>query len=82
MKTTTYTTTWINKNFRMVVQYINEFGKRVRKLVGVSGLVKLIGREMLDKFITRALNHRQDREICKLRGGKNSMAIQVSLYVK
>lgn len=77
-----YTTTWINQNFRMVVQYINEFGKRVRKLVGVSGLVKLIGREMMDKFITRALNHKKDKEICKLRGGKYSMPIVVSLYVK
>ena len=40
---TTYTTTEINRNFRIKVAGIDGNGNRINTLVGVSGLIKLIG---------------------------------------
>ena len=72
-----YTTKFINENFRIKVYGRDENGKRINTLLGVSGIIRLIGVELFDKFIERALKCMQDVCVCKLRRG-----LQVSLYVK
>lgn len=72
-----YTKTFINKNFRLKVYGVDSEGSRVNKLVGVSGLIALIGIDLLNKFIDRALNAGLDKVVCKLRRG-----LQVSFYIK
>ncbi|WP_279134841.1 ribosomal large subunit pseudouridine synthase B [Parabacteroides johnsonii] len=72
-----YTTTYINRNFRLKVYGIDENGNRINKLVGVSGLIELIGEELLNKFVGRALRAGLDKVVCKLRRG-----LQVSFYIK
>jgi hypothetical protein len=72
-----YTTKFVNENFRIKVYGRDENGRRVNTLVGVSGIIAMIGVEMLNKFIARALKCMQDVCVCKLRRG-----LQVSLYVK
>lgn len=64
-------------NFRMKVYGKDENGKRINTLVGVAGLIALIGVELLNKFIERALKAGLDCCKCKLRRG-----LQVSLYAK
>lgn len=72
-----YTTREINFNFRIKVDGIDENGNKIRTLVGVAGLIKLIGIELVNKFIKRAFNSGLDKTVCKLRRG-----IRVSFYVK
>lgn len=72
-----YTKTFINRNFRMKVYGVDENGNRINKLVGVAGLIALIGVELLNKFLDRALKAGLDKCICKLRRG-----LQVSFYNK
>jgi hypothetical protein len=72
-----FSTSEINANFRIKVNYINENGKKVNTLVGVYGLIKLIGMEFVNKFLTKAFNGKDDKLVCKLRRG-----IRVSFYVK
>ena len=72
-----YTKRFINMNFRLKVYGKDENGKRINKLVGVAGLIALIGIELLNKFIDRALKAGLDCCKCKLRRG-----LQVSFYVK
>lgn len=72
-----YSTNEINRNFRIKVDYIDEFGKKIRTLLGVAGLIKLIGVEFVNKFIGRAFKSGLDKTVCKLRRG-----IRVSFYVK
>lgn len=72
-----YTKTFINKNFRLKVYGVDSEGNRVNKLVGVAGLIALIGIDLLNKFIDRALNAGLDKVVCKLRRG-----LQVSFYIK
>lgn len=72
-----YTKTFINRNFRMKVYGIDGNGNRINKLVGVAGLIALIGIELFNKFVDRALNAGLDKCVCKLRRG-----IQVSFYAK
>lgn len=72
-----YTTAYINRNFRLKVYGIDENGNRINKLVGVSGLIELIGEELLNKFVGRALKAGLDKVVCKLRRG-----LQVSFYIK
>lgn len=72
-----YTKTFINRNFRMKVYGVDSEGNRVNKLVGVAGLISLIGIELLNKFIDRALKVGLDKVVCKLRRG-----LQVSFYIK
>ena len=74
---TTFTTGWINSNFRIKVYGIDNDGKKINKLLGVSGIIALIGEQLFYKFLTRAWNSMQDVTVCKLRRG-----LQVSLYVK
>lgn len=71
-----YTTKEINTNFRIKVNGIVD-GKKVNTLVGVSGLIKLIGVEMVNKMLRRAFAGKDDKLVCKLRRG-----IKVSFHVK
>ena len=71
-----YTTTYINKNYLIKVYGFDNEGKRINKLLGVSGLIALIGVELANKFVGRAERSGQDCTVCKLRRG-----LKVSLYV-
>lgn len=73
----TYSTTVINKNFRLKVNGVDNNGNKLNKLVGVSGLISLIGEELLNKFLDRAFACMDDVCVCKLRRG-----LKVSFYVK
>lgn len=75
--TLTYSTKVINKNFRLKVKGVDNNGKKLNKLVGVSGLISLIGEELLNKFLDRAFACMDDVCVCKLRRG-----LKVSFYVK
>lgn len=75
--TLTYSTTVINKNFRLKVKGVDNNGNKLNKLVGVSGLISLIGKELLNKFLDRAFACMDDVCVCKLRRG-----LKVSFYVK
>jgi hypothetical protein len=76
--TLNYTTREINANYRIKVFGINEEnGKKMNTLVGVSGLLKLIGAEMFNKFMERREKCMDDVCVCKLRRG-----LKVSFYVK
>ena len=76
--TLNYTTREINANYRIKVYGINEEnGKKMNTLVGVSGLLKLIGAEMFNKFMERREKCMDDVCVCKLRRG-----LKVSFYVK
>lgn len=72
-----YSTTEINRNFRIKVSGIDAAGNKVHKLVGVTGAIELIGAEMLNKLLNRAFNCMDDVCICKLRRG-----IKFSFYIK
>lgn len=72
-----FTTKFINSNFRLKVFSKDYMGKKLNTLVGVSGLIKLIGEELLNKFIKRALRDGLDKCVCKLRRG-----LVVTLYAK
>lgn len=72
-----YTTKFINRNFRIKVKGLDNLGEKINKLVGVSGAIALIGWELLEKFITRAIKAGQDKCVCKLRRG-----LVVTLYNK
>lgn len=72
-----YTTRKINRNFRIKVSGIDNNGKKINKLVGVSGAIELIGVEMLNKFLKRAFQNMTDCCVCKLRRG-----IKFSFYIK
>lgn len=75
--TLTYSTTVINKSFRLKVKGVDNNGNKLNKLVGVSGLISLIGEELLNKFLDRAFACMDDVCVCKLRRG-----LKVSFYVK
>ena len=79
METTlNYTTREINANYRIKVNGVNEEnGKRLNTLVGVSGLLKLIGADLFNKFMERRERCMDDVCVCKLRRG-----LKVSFYVK
>ena len=72
-----YTTKEINYNFRIKVDYIDEFGNKIRTLLGVAGLIRLIGVEFVNKFIGRAFKSGLDKTVCKLRRD-----IKISFYSK
>lgn len=68
---------FINSNFRIKVSGKDSDGNRINKLVGVSGLLKLIGEALADKFVTRAIEAGLDKVKCCLRRG-----IRITFYVK
>lgn len=63
-----YTTTDINRNFKIKVSGMNN-GQKLHTLVGVRGLLALVGEDLANKLLTRAFNSAGDREVCKLRRG-------------
>lgn len=71
-----YSTSYINRNYLIKAYGFDKEGKRINKLLGVSGLIALIGVELANKFIARAERSRQDCTVCKLRRG-----LQISLYL-
>ena len=76
-KSVSYTTTFINQNFRIKVYGRDEQGKKINSLYGVSGIIAMIGDELFYKFVQRAIDSMKDVCVCKLRRG-----LVVSLYVK
>ena len=76
-KQLSYSTKWINENFRIKVYGRDEQGRKINTLLGVSGIIALIGIELFNRFLERAIRCMEDVCVCKLRRG-----LQVSLYVK
>ena len=72
-----FTTKFINSNFRIKVFGRTEDGQKINTLVGVSGILKLIGAELFNKFIKRALKAGLDACRGALRRG-----LVVTLYSK
>lgn len=73
-----YTTTQVNKNFRIkVFGMVN--GKKVNMLVGVSGLLRILGGSIakLNKMLDRAFASLADKCSCKIYGGA-----MVTFYAK
>ena len=65
-----YTTKEINANFRIKVAGFDANGKKINTLMGVSGVLALIGAELLNKFVARSFkNNNADATYCKLRRG-------------
>ena len=77
MKSLNYTSKMINSNFRIKVAGLDEQGNKINKLVGVSGILALIGEELLNKFVRRAFDCMADACICKLRRG-----LKITFYAK
>lgn len=73
----TFSTKFINQNFRIKVFGRDENGRKINTLMGVSGIIAMIGEELFYKFVKRALDCMKDVCHCKLRRG-----LRVSLYVK
>ena len=71
-----YSTKEINMNFRIKVSGTRD-GVKYNKLVGVSGLVEILGKELFNKFVNRAFNSADDKIVCKLRTG-----LKVTFYSK
>lgn len=72
-----YSSKDINRNFRIKVSGVDAQGRKVHKLVGVTGAIALIGVEMLNKLLKRAFACMDDVCVCKLRRG-----IKFSFYYK
>ena len=72
-----FTSKFINSNFRIKVWGKDNEGKKINTLVGVSGIIRLIGEELLNKFIKRALKSGLDACRCALRRG-----LEITLYAK
>jgi len=72
-----WSTREVNMNFRIKVFGQDESGRRINQLFGVSGIINLIGVEMLNKLLGRAFDSLDDVCVCKLRRG-----LKVSFYVK
>lgn len=71
----TYSTKKINKTFKIKVYGIYN-GKKINKLVGVSGLCKIINDdELTDKIICKGFRCMDDKFVAKLRRG-----IKITLY--
>ena len=73
----TYTTSTINRDFRIKMNGINNEGNKINTLVGVSGCIALIGEAMMEKFLDRAYMQGLDACTCKLRRG-----LKVTFYSK
>ena len=73
---TIYSTKKINQNFRIKVFGMVE-DKKINMLVGVSGLIRLIGIEHVNKQLKRAFRSMDDKCECKLRRG-----LKITYYVK
>lgn len=76
MKTLNYTTSEINRNFKIKVFGIVN-GKKVNTLVGVSGLLRLLdgATDLVNRLLDRAFNSTDDKCVCRLRRG-----VKVTFY--
>lgn len=73
-----YSTSVINRNYRIKVYGLDESGSMVNKLVGVSGLLKLVGDiSLVNRILKRAFDCLLDACICKLRRG-----LKITFYCK
>lgn len=73
-----YSTSEINRNYRIKVYGLDENGNRANKLVGVSGLLKLVGDiALVNRLLKRAFGCLLDACICKLRRG-----LKITFYGK
>ena len=73
-----YSTSYINRNYLIKVNGISPSGNKLNVLVGVSGAIALIGEELFYKFVGRAeKDYTHDVTHCKLRRG-----IKFSFYRK
>lgn len=73
-----YSTSEINRNYRIKVYGLDENGNKVNKLVGVSGLLKLVGDiALVNRLLKRAFGCLLDACICKLRRG-----LKITFYGK
>lgn len=61
----------INHNFKLKVYGIDQNGNRINKLLGVLGMVQLLGKDMFNKLLKRAIKgmYAADKIVCKLRRG-------------
>ena len=71
----TYTMQQVNSMFLIRIITFDEKGRHLSRLVGYRTALGIIGQELFDKMITRALDHGKDKERCKLRRG-----LMVDLY--
>ncbi|MCC8117284.1 MAG: ribosomal large subunit pseudouridine synthase B [Bacteroidales bacterium] len=77
-QTLAFSVSEINMNFYIKVYGRDRQGRRVNKLLGVSGLIALVGSiEMVNKLLVRAFSCLFDKCVCKLRRG-----LQISFYAK
>ena len=73
-----YSTSEINRNYRIKVYGLDENGNKVNKLVGVSGLLKLVGDiALVNRLLKRAFGCLLDACNCKLRRG-----LKITFYGK
>ena len=73
-----YSTSEINRNYRIKVYGLDENGNKVNKLVGVSGLLKLVGDiALVNRLLKRAFGCLLDACICELRRG-----LKITFYGK
>lgn len=77
MKNLNYTTTEINRNFKIKV-FGRVNGQKVNTLVGVSGLLNMLDGavDLVNRLLDRAFASKGDKCVCKLRRG-----LQISFYV-
>jgi len=71
-----FTTKAINSNFKIKVSGVNFEGKKMNSLYGVSGLIDLIGIDLVNTLVERAFNNKLDKCECKLRRG-----LKVTFYL-
>ena len=76
MKTLNYSTSEINKNFRIKVSGVVS-GTKLNTLLGVSGAVEIVGFSMFNTLLSRAFASTGDVCVCKLRRG-----IKFSFYAQ
>ena len=76
MKTLNYSTSEINRNFKIKVFGVVN-GKKVNTLVGVSGLLRLLDGavDLVNRLLDRAFNSTDDKCVCRLRRG-----VKVTFY--
>lgn len=73
-----FSTSEINRNYRIKVYGLDENGNKVNKLVGVSGLLALVGDiALVNRLLKRAFNCLLDACVCKLRRG-----LKITFYGK
>lgn len=77
----TYSTSQINRDFRIKVYGYNNSDERLNLLVGVSGLIRLVGEELADTLVKRAFKNsyfvQNGKVVCKMRRG-----LKITFYQK